>query len=441
MNNINDFIIEDGELKKYVGSDSTVVIPDSVTQIGWRAFEDCYELTSIIIPNNVKAIRSSAFTYCAKLANITIPDSVTEIGKEAFLFTAYYENKDNWEKGVLYIGNHLIKAERVVGDYAIKPGTKTIAAGAFNIDNYVEYFAKEEFDEECVSLNAELKSVTIPDSIQQIDMYTFKNCYNLTQINIPNSVTEICSGAFENCKDLQTITIPNSVTKIGSHAFEGCTGLTNIIIPDGVTKIEHDIFKDCKNLKSITIPNSVTNIYSAFEGCVSLAEITIPEKVTEIDQHAFVGCKSLANITISENIKSISYSAFKDCCIQKLVIKNKNIDYCADSFKNAKIESVELPEGFFQTKKTLPAEFSTFVSCENTMDLAYLWMNQSIKGWKEWFAKQSFNADEVLKAMVDLILQGKKISAKQVKLAQEFVTAYSNKLSAGLGEQMLGKIT
>ena len=38
-------------------------------------------------------------------------DSVTGIGEEAFESTAYYEDDSKWENGVLYIGNHLIKAE------------------------------------------------------------------------------------------------------------------------------------------------------------------------------------------------------------------------------------------------------------------------------------------------------------------------------------------
>ena len=38
MSNINNFIIEDGVLKKYTGNDIEAVIPDGVICIGWEAF-------------------------------------------------------------------------------------------------------------------------------------------------------------------------------------------------------------------------------------------------------------------------------------------------------------------------------------------------------------------------------------------------------------------
>lgn len=43
-----------------------------------------YDLESIIIPNSVTEIGSSAFSNCRSLTSFTIPDSVTEIGFWAF---------------------------------------------------------------------------------------------------------------------------------------------------------------------------------------------------------------------------------------------------------------------------------------------------------------------------------------------------------------------
>ena len=49
MSNINDFIIEDGVLTKYVGQGGDVVIPDGITNIGAYAFHNCSALTSVHI--------------------------------------------------------------------------------------------------------------------------------------------------------------------------------------------------------------------------------------------------------------------------------------------------------------------------------------------------------------------------------------------------------
>ena len=59
-------------------------IPDSVTTIGYYAFGDCTNLTSIIIPDSVTSMDNDAFTNCSKLVNITIPKNVTRIPMHAF---------------------------------------------------------------------------------------------------------------------------------------------------------------------------------------------------------------------------------------------------------------------------------------------------------------------------------------------------------------------
>ncbi|MBQ6166046.1 MAG: leucine-rich repeat protein [Muribaculaceae bacterium] len=63
---------------------TSIVIPNSVTSIGYGAFFDCTGLTSIAIPNSVTAIDQAAFFDCTGLTSIIIPESVTSIGSEAF---------------------------------------------------------------------------------------------------------------------------------------------------------------------------------------------------------------------------------------------------------------------------------------------------------------------------------------------------------------------
>ena len=62
----------------------TIVIPDSMTSIGYRAFFGYTSFTNIIIPDSVTSIGEYAFYGCSSLASITIPDSVKSIGKSAF---------------------------------------------------------------------------------------------------------------------------------------------------------------------------------------------------------------------------------------------------------------------------------------------------------------------------------------------------------------------
>lgn len=59
-------------------------IPTSVTSIGDKAFQDCYNLASVIISVNVTTIGSDAFLHCTGLTNMVIPSNVTRIGTGAF---------------------------------------------------------------------------------------------------------------------------------------------------------------------------------------------------------------------------------------------------------------------------------------------------------------------------------------------------------------------
>ncbi len=161
-----------------------IVLPDGVTEIGACAFERCDKLTSVRIPDKVTEIGWNTFNGCTALADIVLSDGIKRIGDAAFVDTAYYNDKSNWENGVLYIGNYLLEADKSIsGAYSIREGTSVIAREAFS---------------GCIKLTG----VTIPDGITQIAYDTFCNCKALTSVTIPSSVTEIDKGAFTDCEYL-----------------------------------------------------------------------------------------------------------------------------------------------------------------------------------------------------------------------------------------------
>ncbi len=90
--------LEDGtlEISGYAGNDATYEIPavidgKKVTRIGYNAFNDCTELTSITIPDSVTYIGSYAFYNCPSVKAVTIPASVTFIDEGAFGY--YYDTE------------------------------------------------------------------------------------------------------------------------------------------------------------------------------------------------------------------------------------------------------------------------------------------------------------------------------------------------------------
>ena len=327
----------------YIGGNKVegeLTIPDSVTSIGGRAFEDCTGLTSVTIGNGVTSIGEGAFAGCTGLTSITIPDSVKSIGGAAFYNTAWYNNQPD---GLVYAGKVAYKYkgnDEKATSITLKYGTLGIASNAFY----------------CF---IGLKSITIPYSVTNIGEEAFRGCIGLTSVTIGNGVTSIGSGAFFGCSRLTSITIPDSVTSIGSGAFNGCTRLTSITIPDSVTSIGSYAFDNTAwynnqpnglvyagkvaykytgtmpNNTSITIKNGTLGIASdAFENCSKLTSITIPDSVTSIGEKAFSGCKGLTSITIGSSVTSIGDNAFSGCTkLTSIVIPNSvtSIDFAAFS--------------------------------------------------------------------------------------------------------------
>ena len=113
MSHFADFNITGGVLLKYLGHESEVIIPSSLTAIGEYAFENCETLVHVKIPDTVSSIGKGAFMRCGNLVEIAIPEGVCTIEEKTFQYC------DKLEKVMLPESLLEIKEDAFSGCYSL----------------------------------------------------------------------------------------------------------------------------------------------------------------------------------------------------------------------------------------------------------------------------------------------------------------------------------
>ena len=284
----------------YRSSITTVSLPEGLTHIGNRAFQNCSHLNTINIPSTVKTIGGYALCQCTALTSVTLPDGLTDIGASAFSHTgltsieipgsvtsigqmAFYQSGSlaavtvHWATP-LAVGNNTFSDIASPANLHVPGGTKATYAAAepwsgFNI----------------------------------VDPYEGTCGANLTYVYTPDNHTLTISGsgamtAFSNSdavpwssfrEDIATLVLPEGLTNIGNYAFYGCTALTSVTIPSSVTNIGQYGFKDCTSLANIYAPkkyspNVTTNTFENIPA-TAILHVTLGRK-SEYSSYTWGDC-------------------------------------------------------------------------------------------------------------------------------------------------------
>lgn len=334
----------------------TVILPDSIKNIGSMAFVGCTNLESVNIPDGIENIFYGAFLQCKKLTEANIPDTTGFIGDYAF--SGCETLKDiNIPKGMDYIPGNAFSGCTGLTSVEIPENITSINDEAFrkcsgltsvNIPDTVKNIGRFAFAG-CNSLT----SVKIPDKLESLGQGTFNSCKKLSSVNIPSGITELPQDIFSECSSLKNIDIPSNIKTIGFSAFSD-SGLTKITIPETVSVINGFAFSGCKKLTSIALPSAIKTIKeNTFSGCSGLTEITLPEGITKISTDAFRSCKGLTSIKLPSGLKTISDCAFEECsALTAIDIPDSvtSIGEYAFSYCTA-LASVRLPAGLTSIKR------------------------------------------------------------------------------------------
>ena len=310
---------------------TSITIPNSVTAIGLRAFEECTSLSTFVIPNSVTTISRWAFRYC-HFTKLTIPESVTSIDEDAF---------ENMITDELILETKLIESDYDYDSSGIMMmWLANMRSSNVIVGNNITYIGEYALCRD----PQDVQSITIPNSVAAIGYRAFYNrtyelildCSKPLEKNYSKEDNPNDKGWLNGYRGTK-VTIGDSVRRLGYHLFRNQSSIKSMSVGQNLDASAHmggywltslsDIFIRVDNLAelcrsngisywlggypgrsvhllinnaeitSLTIPASVTSIGgTAFRDCTSLTSVTIPNSVTEIGSPAFAGCTSLKEV-------------------------------------------------------------------------------------------------------------------------------------------------
>ena len=250
-----------------------LIIPDSVTKLGYRMCSGCTALSEVRLPARLTVIPDEAFDGCSSLRTVNFPDTLKEIRSDAFCGTDLTE--------------------------FIAPDSLT---------NVWSYAFKD-----CAALSAvELKNV------RSVGDGAFGNCTALRSIRLSDKMTELSDHIFDGCSSLADIDMPDNPIAVSFSVFNGTAYYNEpsnwengVLYVDGYLIA---VSKDFAPLTEYTVKDGTIVIADdAFSGVgysSKLKKMTLPTGLYRIGQYAFSKLFSLTEINIPDTVRSIGYGAF-----------------------------------------------------------------------------------------------------------------------------------
>ena len=229
--------------------------------------------------------------------------TVSEKGNEE-LEARYEEYRENHG---LAFGSVEVEDEALFECEAYEDGVKIVAySGDSTIISVPENIGGKKvlaLGAETFAENKNLRAVSLPEGILEIEKGAFAGCESLATLKIPfvgdgkeNGIFGVIFGA--ESYDKQAITIPATL---------------DMVIVTGGEEIVDNAFVGCKNVSAIALPVSIKKIGEfAFYECRDLVYLSLVSNEFSVGKYAFAYCSSLYSVSLG-NAVEIGFGAFYEC--------------------------------------------------------------------------------------------------------------------------------
>ena len=187
-----------------------------------------------------------------------------------------------------------------------------------------------------IVIPSHVKKGKIPVTV--IGKYAFRDNTELKSVLIPETVQEIMFWAFYGCKELKEVSITNGVRVI-DESFSDCEQLTRVILPQSLNQIDRYAFHRCRQLTSIVVDENNPYFYSkdlriySKDGKKLLRDFSsgserycVEEGVEEIDKDAFVNFSGVREFVFPKSVRVIpKLSGF---ALENIEVEEGNPNYC-----------------------------------------------------------------------------------------------------------------
>lgn len=233
---------------------------NTVTKIAPKAFEGQTRINTVIVPDTVVEIGLGAFEGCTGMEYMTLPFIGRSANPEEERFFSYifgaaqhtdYDKQPQDIETITVTGTAPVASYAFAGSYVrgivLAAGTPSIGISAFSGCDY-------------------LKTVSIGDGMSAIGNNAFFGAMSLAEINLPDSISSIGNNAFEGCTSLTSIVLPKRLTQVSSALFKNCSGLKTVIIQEGTELLGNEVFFGCTKLEDVTLPSTISGFGSKVFG-------------------------------------------------------------------------------------------------------------------------------------------------------------------------------